>query len=47
MMALDDVVPPISSPERIEEAMQRSVRWLDRCIGAHKQPKTQNLFAIV
>ena len=32
MMALDDVVPPTSPPERIEEAMQRSVRWLDRCI---------------
>jgi tRNA-guanine family transglycosylase len=47
MMALDDVVPPIVSDERIEEAMYRSIRWLDRCIAAHKRPDEQNLFAIV
>ena len=47
MMQLDDVVPPISSNERVKEAMHRSVRWLDRCIVAHKNPETQNLFAIV
>ena len=40
MMQLDDVVPPISAPERIDEAMYRSVRWLDRCIKAHKNPST-------
>jgi len=47
MMALDDVVPPIVSDDRIEEAMYRSIRWLDRCIAAHKRPDVQNLFAIV
>jgi tRNA-guanine family transglycosylase len=47
MMALDDVVPAIVSPERVEEAMYRSIRWLDRCIAAHKRPHDQNLFAIV
>jgi len=31
MMQLDDVVRPSSHPDRIEEAMNRSVRWLDRC----------------
>ena len=46
-MALDDVVPPISTDERVEVAMERSVRWLDRCIEAHKRPNDQNLFAIV
>ena len=40
MMQLDDVVPPISSQERIKEAMYRSVRWLDRCIVAHKNTDT-------
>lgn len=25
----------------------RSVRWLDRCIAAHKHPDKQNLFAII
>ena len=47
MMQLDDVVPPIVSNERIHEAMERSVRWLDRCIKAHKYPDKQNLFAII
>jgi queuine tRNA-ribosyltransferase catalytic subunit len=27
--------------------MLRSVRWLDRCIAAHKHPERQNLFAII
>lgn len=29
------------------EAMHRSIRWLDRCIAAHKNPESQNLFCIV
>ena len=30
MMALDDVVrPTIKSEERLKEAMERSIRWLD------------------
>lgn len=31
----------------MEEAMWRSVRWLDRCIEGHKRKKEQNLFPIV
>jgi len=27
--------------------MCRTVRWLDRCIAAHKRPNEQNLFPIV
>jgi queuine tRNA-ribosyltransferase len=27
--------------------MSRSIRWLDRCIAAHKYPDRQNLFAII
>lgn len=27
--------------------MHRSIRWLDRCIAAHKHPEKQNLFAII
>ena len=27
--------------------MLRSIRWLDRCISAHKHPDRQNLFAII
>ena len=47
MMALDDVVPPTTPDERVNEAMERSIRWLDRCIAAHKRPDMQNLFGIV
>jgi tRNA-guanine family transglycosylase len=47
IMQLDDVVSPLSSPERIEEAMFRSIRWLDRCINSHKYPESQNLFPII
>jgi queuine tRNA-ribosyltransferase len=48
MMQLDDVVVTTSQDKaRMEEAMKRSVRWLDRCIAAHKKPESQNLFCII
>ena len=48
IMQLDDVIAT-TSPDlaRMEEAMRRSVRWLDRCMAAHKKPETQNLFCII
>lgn len=48
IMQLDDVVIT-TSPDRarIREAMLRSVRWLDRCIAAHRRPNVQNLFCII
>ncbi|KAF1813251.1 queuine tRNA-ribosyltransferase [Eremomyces bilateralis CBS 781.70] len=48
MMQLDDVIAT-TSPDlaRMEEAMHRSVRWLDRCIAAHKYPERQSLFCII
>lgn len=48
MMQLDDVLVT-TSPDaaRMREAMERSVRWLDRCIAAHRNPTTQNLFCII
>lgn len=47
-MQLDDVIATTSPDHaRIKEAMERSVRWLDRCIDAHKFPETQNLFCII
>jgi queuine tRNA-ribosyltransferase len=48
MMQLDDVIVT-TSPDlaRMKEAMERSVRWLDRCIKAHKYPERQNLFCII
>ncbi|XP_022085150.1 queuine tRNA-ribosyltransferase catalytic subunit 1-like [Acanthaster planci] len=47
IMQLDDVVHSLTTGPRVEEAMRRSIRWLDRCIAAQKRPHEQNLFAIV
>lgn len=48
IMALDDVVSStLEDRERIEEATERTLRWIDRCIKAHSKPQTQNLFGIV
>ncbi|KAJ7218033.1 tRNA-guanine(15) transglycosylase-like protein [Mycena pura] len=51
IMQLDDVVPSLTPDHaRVEEAMERSIRWLDRCIAYHNSSgnqDTQNLFAIV
>lgn len=47
MMQLDDVISSLVTGPRVEEAMWRSIRWLDRCIEAHKKPESQNLFAII
>ena len=48
MMQLDDVVSStLDDPARMEEAMLRSIRWLDRCIAAHARKTEQNLFPIV
>ena len=48
IMQLDDVLVTTSPDKaRMREAMERSVRWLDRCIAAHANPSTQNLFCII
>ncbi|KAH6677917.1 queuine tRNA-ribosyltransferase [Plectosphaerella plurivora] len=48
IMQLDDVLVTTSPDEvRMREAMERSVRWLDRCIEAHANPDRQNLFCII
>eukprot|EP00817_Percolomonadidae_sp_ATCC50343_P004669 CAMPEP_0117423412 /NCGR_PEP_ID=MMETSP0758-20121206/4038_1 /TAXON_ID=63605 /ORGANISM="Percolomonas cosmopolitus, Strain AE-1 (ATCC 50343)" /LENGTH=389 /DNA_ID=CAMNT_0005206579 /DNA_START=78 /DNA_END=1247 /DNA_ORIENTATION=+ len=47
MMALDDVVSSLTTGPRVREAMERTLRWIDRCIAAHKRPTEQNLFGIV
>ncbi|KAI4697280.1 uncharacterized protein J4E84_000407 [Alternaria hordeiaustralica] len=48
IMQLDDVIATTSPDHaRMKEAMERSVRWLDRCMQAHKYPDRQNLFCII
>ncbi len=48
LMQLDDVLVT-TSPDaaRMRQAMERSVRWLDRCVAAHARPEAQNLFCII
>jgi queuine tRNA-ribosyltransferase catalytic subunit len=47
-MQLDDVIATtLPDADRVEEAMNRSIRWLDRCIAAHTRPEKQNLFCII
>lgn len=47
IMQLDDVVHTLTTGARVEEAMHRSVRWLDRCIAAHARKDEQSLFPII
>ncbi|KAG5440389.1 hypothetical protein PCK2_000522, partial [Pneumocystis canis] len=46
-MPVDDVVHSLTPLQRVEEAMWRSIRWLDRCIEANKHSEKQSLYAIV
>lgn len=50
IMAFDDC-PPASAdvidPERLREANERTIRWLQRCVKAHARPDEQALFGIV
>ncbi|GJQ12737.1 hypothetical protein GpartN1_g4528.t1 [Galdieria partita] len=47
IMALDDVVSSTTTGPRVEEAMYRTIRWLDRCWNAHGRKHDQALFGIV
>jgi queuine tRNA-ribosyltransferase len=50
IMAFDDCPPsagPDASPQRVETAIRRSARWLERCVEAHERPREQALFGIV
>lgn len=47
IMALDDVISPFSKGGAVYDACERSLRWIDRCIKAHKRKDDQNLYGIV
>ncbi|XP_018574043.1 queuine tRNA-ribosyltransferase catalytic subunit [Anoplophora glabripennis] len=48
IMQLDDVVKTTNpDKERIEVSVHRTTRWLDRCLKAHQNPDSQNIFPIV
>ena len=47
VMQLDDVVKTTTTGPRVEEAMLRTIRWIDRCIEAHTRNDEQSIFPIV
>jgi len=47
MMALDDVVSSTMTGPRVEEACDRTIRWIDRNIEANSNHEQQNLFPII
>ncbi|XP_014216555.1 queuine tRNA-ribosyltransferase catalytic subunit 1 [Copidosoma floridanum] len=47
IMQLDDVVSSTTTGPRVEEAMHRTTRWLDRCLSANEKPHEQSIFPIV
>lgn len=47
MMQLDDCVHVLTTGPRVEEAMERSIRWLDRCLAANARPDKQCVFGII
>jgi len=47
MMQLDDVVSTLTTGPRVQEAMERSIRWLDRCMSANTRPQQQQVFGII
>ena len=46
IMAMDDC-PPATDTARVEQAVQRTLQWLDRSMQAHQRPDAQALFGIV
>ncbi|MDJ0636352.1 MAG: tRNA guanosine(34) transglycosylase Tgt [Xenococcaceae cyanobacterium MO_188.B29] len=47
IMAFDECPPADASRKEVEEATERTYRWLERCIQAHQRPHEQALFGIV
>lgn len=47
IMQLDDVVKTTTTGPRVEEAMQRTIRWIDRCLVANNRNEDQSIFPIV
>jgi len=46
IMALDECPPHDDSPDKVKKATERTHRWAERCLKAHKRPG-QALYAIV
>ncbi|GAB4538200.1 MAG: tRNA guanosine(34) transglycosylase Tgt [Pleurocapsa sp.] len=47
IMAFDECPPADASKQQVQEATERTYRWLERCVQAHQYPEKQALFGIV
>lgn len=47
MMAFDECPPFPATPEYMKKSVERTSRWAERCLEAHKRPNEQGLFGIV
>jgi queuine tRNA-ribosyltransferase len=47
IMAFDECPPADATYEEVKKAVDRTFRWLERCVGAHQKPQEQALFPIV
>ena len=47
IMAFDECPPTGVSHETMKASIERTYRWLERCLTAHQRPQKQALFAIV
>ena len=47
IMAFDECCPWPSEHNYAKKSLERTTRWLERCIKAHENPETQALFGII
>lgn len=47
MMAFDECPPYPATYDYMKSSVERTSRWAERCLEAHKRPETQGLFGIV
>lgn len=47
IMAFDECPPYPSTYEYMKQSVERTSRWAERCLKAHKRPNVQGLFGIV
>lgn len=47
MMAFDECTPWPADESYVKQSLERTTRWLERCIKAHQRPQDQALFGIV
>lgn len=47
IMAFDECTPWPAEEKYVKESLERTTRWLERCIKAHQHPDRQALFGII